>query len=92
MPTGPLLNEVPTPNTQPTGENNNLTETNDDAQNPPETRQADDERAPTEKDFDIPTTKEAYESRVDRFRNAGLSHVEADEAIITRTTSYNRAC
>ena len=47
---------------------------------------------PTEEDFDIPTTKEAYENLIDKFKTVGLSQTEADEAIKTRTTAYNKAC
>ena len=54
--------------------------------------QAMEEKPPTEEDFDIPTTKEAYESMIDRFKTVGISQREADEAIKARTLSYNRAC
>ena len=47
---------------------------------------------PKEEDFEIPTTKEAYESMIDRFKTVGLSKTEADEAIKNRTTAYNKAC
>ena len=52
----------------------------------------DDESPPKEEDFNIPTTKEAYESMIEKFNAAGLSTAEADEAIKTRTTAYNKAC
>ena len=50
------------------------------------------DKAPTEEEFDIPTTKEAYESMLDRFKTVGISKSEADEAIKIRTTAYNKAC
>jgi hypothetical protein len=50
------------------------------------------EKCPTEEDFNIPTTKEAYETMMDMFKTVGLSQSEADEAIKARTLSYNRAC
>ena len=90
--TGLIRNDDIAPNTPPTEENKDQRASTDEASVPPATNQTDEERPPTENDFDIPTTKEAYESMLDRFKNAGLSQVEADEAIKTRTTSYNRAC
>jgi hypothetical protein len=51
-----------------------------------------DEAPPLESDFDIPTTKEAYESMIDRFLTVGISKIEADEAITKRTTAFNKAC
>ena len=54
--------------------------------------QAVEEKPPTEEDFEIPTTKEAYESMIDRFKTVGISQPEADEAIKARALSYNRAC
>ena len=50
-----------------------------------------DEIPPTEEDFNIPTTKESYESMIEKFNAAGLSNAEADEAIKTRTTAFNKA-
>ena len=50
------------------------------------------EKCPTEEDFNIPTTKEAYETMMDMFKTVGLSQSEADEAIKARTLSFNRAC
>ena len=50
------------------------------------------DEAPTEEEFDIPTTKEAYESMLDRFKTVGISKGEADEATKIRTTAYNKAC
>ena len=50
------------------------------------------ENPPTERDFDIPTSEEMYESMIERFKTVGLSKKEADEAIKARTTAYNRAC
>ena len=50
------------------------------------------EKAPTEEDFNIPTSKEAYELMINKFESVGISKGEADEAIKNRTTMYNRAC
>jgi hypothetical protein len=72
-----------------TREEGNPTRTNQDSNN---TRAVAEEKAPTEEDFDIPTTKEAYESMIDKFNSVGISKGEADEAIKNRTTMYNRAC
>ena len=36
---------------------------------------------PTEQAFDIPTTKEEYESMVDRFKTVSFSKMKVDEAI-----------
>ena len=50
------------------------------------------EKPPTEHDFDIPTSEATYESMVERFKTVGLTQKEADEAIKARTTAFNRAC
>ena len=58
----------------------------------PTIQKPNEDEAPTEEEFDIPTTKEAYESMLDRFKTVGISKSEADEAIKIRTTAYNKAC
>ena len=47
---------------------------------------------PTKEQYDIPTTKEAYEQMVDRFATVGLERWEVDKAIDAKTTAYNKAC
>ena len=47
---------------------------------------------PTKEQFDIPTTKEAYERMVDRFATIGLEKWEVDKVIEAKTTAYNKAC
>ena len=82
-------NQTPEP-TEPVLRNeSNPTKTN---QGSSDTQVVAEEKAPTEEDFDIPTTKEAYESMIDKFKSVGISKGEADEAIKNRTTMYNRAC
>ena len=48
------------------------------------------ETPPTEEDFNIPTTKEAYESMIEKFKEAELSTAEADEAIKTPDDSLQQ--
>ena len=49
-------------------------------------------KEPTEEEFDIPTTEEAYERMVERFASIGLAKWETDKAIEQKRTAYNRAC
>ena len=82
-------NQTPEPTQPVSHEESNPTRTNQDSN---DTQAVAEEKAPTEEDFDIPTTKEAYESMIDKFKSVGISKGEADEAIKNRTTMYNRAC
>ena len=47
---------------------------------------------PTKKQFNIPTTEEAYERMVDRFATVGMKRWEVDKVIETKTTAFNKAC
>ena len=73
---------------EPTPKQSQLTQPQEKIQ---EKARQDDEIPPTEEDFNIPTTKESYESMIEKFNAAGLSNAEADEAIKTRTTAFNKA-
>jgi hypothetical protein len=49
-------------------------------------------KEPTEEDFDLPTSEEAYERMVERFASIGLARWEADLAIKNKRTAFSRAC
>ena len=83
-PTNPQVTAQPSPNEEEQMEDDlNITEQQENKQTLEE---------PNPKDFDIPTSEEEFESMIDRFKTVGISRREAEEAIKSRTTTYNRAC
>ena len=61
-------------------------ESNDARRDPSELKE------PTEEDFDLPTSEEAYERMVERFASIGLERWETDLAIKNKRTAFSRAC
>jgi hypothetical protein len=76
------------PLVQPREEERETSQGNDIQESPAEIEP----REPTEEEFDIPTTEEAYERMVERFASIGLAKWETDKAIENKRTAYNRAC
>ena len=80
----------PTTNTQEEPESSTLTVK--DSSESANKRESNPGPEPTKEQFDIPTTKEAYERMVDRFATIGLEKWEVDKVIEAKTTAYNKAC
>ena len=48
-------------------------------------------QAPTESEFDIPTTEMEYESMADKFSTLGITRSDLDKVIENRRTAFNKA-